>query len=79
MNIENPLTGKIEKLNFEDLIVLGMIDGAKRGNKPCADFLFDGLYGKQTTPLEVELDIISVDWDLLSDEFQKVVNQKRRT
>mgnify|MGYP000379062734 CR=1 FL=1 len=68
---ENPFTNKIENLTLEDLIVLGMIEGAKKGSKPCADFLFDAKYGKQTTPLEVDLDIVSVDWEILSREFDK--------
>jgi len=68
---ENPFTSKIEKLTLEDFIVLGMIEGAKKGSKPCADFLFDAKYGKQTTPLEVDLDIVSVDWEILAREFEK--------
>lgn len=75
--VKNPITQKVENLTQEDLVIIGQIAAARKGSKPSADFLFDGKYGKQTTPIEIDANILSVDWKKLEDEFDRSVIKKK--
>lgn len=49
---ENPLTGNIEKLEQQDLVILTLIKEARSGNVAAAKELLDSAYGKAVQQIE---------------------------
>lgn len=50
--ITNPITGEEETLEQQDVIALGLIRQARKGNVNAAQELFDAVYGKTPDKLE---------------------------
>ncbi|ATN95031.1 hypothetical protein [Leptospira phage LE4] len=76
--IQNPLTKKMQKLSQEDLITLAQISQARKGNVRSYLALKDDKYGKQTVQVEVDANIIELDWNKIGEAFDKVVSAKKK-
>ncbi len=50
---KNPITGEIEKLEQADIVVLGLIAAARRGDVRAAQELFDSAFGKVPNKEEI--------------------------
>ena len=77
-SIQNPLTGKMQKLSQEDLIVLAQISQARKGSTRAYTVIRDEKYGKLTVPIEVDANIIQLDWNKIENEFDKTIKEKRK-
>jgi hypothetical protein len=55
-NVKNPLTGEMEQLEQQDLIVLALIKKARSGDVQAAKELMDSAHGKITDRLDMTSD-----------------------
>jgi hypothetical protein len=55
-NVKNPLTGEVEQLEQQDLIVLALIKKARSGDVQAAKELMDSAHGKITDRLDMTSD-----------------------
>lgn len=76
--VQNPLTKKMQKLTQEDLITLAQISQARKGNVRSYLALKDDKYGKQTVQVEVDANIIELDWNKIGEAFDKAVSAKKK-